>query len=80
MIQEEIKTRLKWGNACYHSIRNHLSPCLLSKNVKIRIYESEVLPVVWYEYETCSLTSRKQHRLREFENRMLRRISEPKRL
>ena len=26
-IQEEIKSRLKSGNACYHSVQNHLSSC-----------------------------------------------------
>ena len=31
-IQEEIKSRLKLGNACYHSVQNLLSPSLLSKN------------------------------------------------
>jgi hypothetical protein len=37
LIQEEIKRRLNSGNACYHSIQNLLSLCLLSKNLKIRI-------------------------------------------
>ena len=37
-IQEEIKSRLKSGNACCHSVQNHLSSSLLSKNVKIEIY------------------------------------------
>ena len=37
-IQEEIKSRLKSGNACYHSVQNLLSPSLLSKNIKIKIY------------------------------------------
>ena len=37
-IQEEIKTRLKSGNACYHSVQNLLSSNMLSKNVKIKIY------------------------------------------
>ena len=36
-IQEEIKSRLKLGNACYHSVQNLLSSSLLSKNLKIRI-------------------------------------------
>jgi len=35
LIQEEIKSRLKQGNACYHSVQNLLSSSLLSKNVKI---------------------------------------------
>ena len=30
-IQEEIKSRLKLGNACYHSVQNILSSSLLSK-------------------------------------------------
>ena len=33
-IQEEIKSRLKLGNACYHSVQNLLSSSLLSKNLK----------------------------------------------
>jgi len=38
-IPEEIKSRLRSGNACYHSVQNLLSSRLLSKNLKIRIYE-----------------------------------------
>jgi hypothetical protein len=33
-IKEEIKSRLKVGNACYHSVENLLSSSLLSKNLK----------------------------------------------
>ena len=45
-IQEEIKRRLKLGNACYHSVQNLLSSRLLSKNLKIKIYRTIILPVV----------------------------------
>ena len=38
-IQEEIKSRLKLGNACYRSVQNLLSSRLLSKNLKIRYIE-----------------------------------------
>jgi hypothetical protein len=38
-IQEEIKSRLKSGNACYHSVQNLLSSSLLSKDLKIRYTE-----------------------------------------
>jgi hypothetical protein len=79
LIQEEIKKRLKSGNACYHSVQNLLSSRLLSKNVKIRIYKTIILPVVLYGCETWSLTSREEHGLRVFEKRMLRRIFGPKR-
>jgi hypothetical protein len=46
-IQEEIKSRLKSGNACYHSVQNLLSSRLLSKNLKIKIYRTIILPVVF---------------------------------
>ena len=36
-IQEEIKSRLKSGNACCHLVQNLLSSSLLSKNLKIKI-------------------------------------------
>jgi hypothetical protein len=48
LICEEIKRRLNSGNACYHSAQNLLSSRLLSKNVKIRIYKTIILPVVLY--------------------------------
>jgi hypothetical protein len=78
LIKEEIKRRLNLGNACYHSVQNPLPPQLLYKNVKIRIYEI-ILPLVLYRCETWSLTLREEHRLRVFENRVLRRISGPMR-
>jgi hypothetical protein len=43
-------------------------------NVKIRIYKTVILPVVLYGCETWSLTLGEEHRLRVFENRVLRRI------
>jgi hypothetical protein len=66
------------GNACYHSVQNLLSSSLLSKNLKIKIHRSIIMPVL-YGCETWSLTLREKRRLRMFENRMLRRIFEPKR-
>jgi hypothetical protein len=50
----------------------------LSKNVKLRIYNTIILPVVLYGRETWSLTVREEHKLRVFENRVLRRIFGPK--
>ena len=37
LSQEEIKSRLKLGNACYHLVQNRLSSRLLSKTLKIKI-------------------------------------------
>jgi hypothetical protein len=56
-----------------------LSSRLISKNLKIKIYKTVILPVVLYGSETWSLTLREEHRLRVFENRVLRRIFGPKR-
>jgi hypothetical protein len=56
-----------------------LSSRLLSRNVKVKIYKTIILPVALYGCETWSLTLREEHRLRVFENRILRRIFEPKR-
>jgi len=44
-IAEEIKKRLKSGNVCYHLVQNLLSFRLLSKNLKIKIYRTIILPV-----------------------------------
>ena len=66
-IQEEIKRRLKSGNACYHLVQNLLSSSLLSKNLKIKIYVRKILPVVVYGCETWPLTLREERRLRVFE-------------
>src|SRR5215475_1528520 len=78
-IQEEIKSSLNLGNACYHSVQNLLSSRLLSKNLKINIFRIIILSVVLYGCETWSLTLREKHRLRVFENRVLRRVFGPKR-
>jgi hypothetical protein len=72
LIQEEIKRGLNSGNACYHSVQNLLPSHLLSKNLKIRIYKTIILPVVLYGCETWSLTLREEHSLRVFENKVLR--------
>ena len=74
LIQEEIKSRLKSGNACYHSVQDLLSFSLLFKNLKIKIYRNIILPFVLCGCETWSLTLREEHRLSVFENRVLRRI------
>ena len=61
-IQEEIKCKLK----------TLLSSRLPSKNLKIKIYKTIILPVVLYGCEAWSLTLREKHSLSVFENRILR--------
>jgi len=78
-IAEEIKSRLRSGNACYYSVQNLLSSRLLFKNLKIKIYRTIILPVVLYGCEAWSLTLRDERKLRMFENMVLRRICGPRR-
>jgi uncharacterized protein (UPF0332 family) len=71
----EIRRKLNYGNTCYHTVQN----LLLSKNIKIRIHKTIISAVVMYGWKTWSLILRKEHRLRVFENRVLKRIFGPKR-
>ncbi|KAJ4438760.1 hypothetical protein ANN_14711 [Periplaneta americana] len=77
--REEIKRRINIGNACYYSVEKLLSSSLLSKNLKVRIYKTVILPVLLYGCETWTLTLREEHRLRVFENKVLRKIFRAKR-
>jgi hypothetical protein len=59
--------------------RVFLSSHQLSRYLKVKIYKTIILPVVLYGCETWSVTLRQVHRLRLFENRVLRKIFGPKR-
>jgi hypothetical protein len=78
-MHEENKSRLNSGNACYHSVHSLLSSRLLSRNLKVKIYRTIILPVVLYGCETWSLILREENGLRGLEKRVLRRIFGPKR-
>jgi hypothetical protein len=56
-----------------------LSSRLLFTDVKVKMYKKIILSVVLYVCETWSLTLREEHRLRVFENRIVRRVFGPKR-
>ncbi|KAJ4428541.1 hypothetical protein ANN_24585 [Periplaneta americana] len=77
--REEIKRRINMVNACYYLVEKLLSSSLLSKNLKVRIYKTVILPVVLYGCETWTLTLREEQRLRVFENKVLRKIFGAKR-
>ena len=73
-IREEIKGRLRSGNACYRSVKKLLSSRLLSRILKIKIYRTIILPVVLYGFEAWSLTLRVDGKLRVSQNMVLRYI------
>jgi hypothetical protein len=78
-VHEETNSRLSSGNSCYHLVQSLRSSRLLSKNVKVKIHRTIILPVVLCGCEAWYLTLREEHRLTVFENRVLRRIFGPKR-
>jgi hypothetical protein len=73
-IHDGNKSRLNSGNACYYSVQNLSSSHLISKNLKIKIYKTVILPIVQYGCETWSLTFGEERRLMIFEERVLNRI------
>ena len=73
--QEGIKSRLKSGIVCYHSVQNLLTSSFVSKNLKIKTYRTISLLVVLYG----SHKFREERRLRVFDNKVLRRIFGPQR-
>ncbi|KAJ4444030.1 hypothetical protein ANN_05819 [Periplaneta americana] len=77
--REEIKHRINMGNACYYSVGKLSLSSLLSKKLEVRIYKTVILPVVLYGCETWTLTLKEKHRLRVFENKVLRKIFGAKR-
>jgi hypothetical protein len=71
-MHEEIKSRLNSENACYYSVQSLLSSRLFSRNFKAKIYKTIIPQIVLCGCETWSLTLREEHKLRVFENRVLR--------
>jgi hypothetical protein len=65
---------LNSGNAFYHSLQNLLSSRLLSKNIKTKINRNIILRVVVSGCETWFFIYREDSRLRDFENKVLRKI------
>jgi hypothetical protein len=78
-MHEEINSKLNLGDAFYHLVQNLASSRLLSRNLKVKIHKTTILPVVSYGCETWSPTLREEHRLRVLEDRVLRGIFGPKR-
>jgi hypothetical protein len=58
LVQEKIKRIFNTGNACYHLVQNLSSSDILSKNVKIRMYNTIILSVILYGCENWSLVWR----------------------
>jgi hypothetical protein len=73
-IPEEIERRLNSGNVCHYSLQILFYSTSLLKNVKVKIRRTVILFVVSYLSEVWPLAPREKHRLRVFENSVLREI------
>ena len=78
-IREQIIRRINMGNVYYYSLEKILSSRLLSRKLKVNTYKTIIIPVVLYGCETWSLAWRGKHRLRVFENKVLRKLFGAKR-
>ena len=72
--KRDIYSRINVGNSCLHSVQGLLSNSLLSTNTKIKICRNIILPVVLYGCEIWFVILREERRLKESENRVLRKI------
>ena len=52
-IRDEIKSRVKTGNACCHLVQNLSSSCFLTKKINIKKYITIILPVVCMGVKIC---------------------------
>jgi hypothetical protein len=68
LIQEEFNRILNSGNSCYHAVHKSLSSRLSSKNIRITIYKTTILPLIPYGSETLSPTLKEEHRLSAEQN------------
>jgi hypothetical protein len=59
-MHKEINSRLNSRYACYHSVQSLLPSHLLSRNLKVKLYKTRILPVVLYGCETWSVTLREE--------------------
>ena len=76
-INQEPRSISKTGKAGYRSVQDRVPSSLLSKNIKLKIYSTVILLVIWYGSGTWSLTLRKEHRLKVFEIMVPRKVFGP---
>lgn len=76
-IKIEIESRIQKANKCYYSLLTVFKSKLISRNTKLQVYKSLIIPVLTYGSETWTLTKKEENRLRVFERKILRKIFGP---
>jgi hypothetical protein len=77
-IRNEVKSIINSGNDCCYSVQNTLSSPLISKSLRIKVYETVIFPLVLYGCESWSVNLKEEHKLSVFE-KSVERIFGPKR-
>jgi hypothetical protein len=76
-IEEEIESRIAAGNRAYHTNKKLLTNKVLSKNSKMSVYKTIIRPVVTCGSETWMMNITYEEKLKIFERKILRSITEP---
>ena len=78
-IEEEIKERITAGNKAYHVHKKLFTSKLISRNVKLHLYNTLIRPLVTYASETWVLKESMIKKLMIFERKTMRKIAGPTR-
>ena len=78
-IEEEIKERITAGNKAYHVHKKLFTSKLISRNVKLHLYNTLIHPIVTYASETWVLKESMIKLLMIFEIKIMRKIVGPTR-
>ena len=77
--EEEIKERIAAGNRAYHVHKKLFTSKLISRNVKLQLYNTLIRPRVTYASETWVLKESMINKLMIFERKIMRKILDPTR-
>ena len=78
-IEEKIKERIAAGNRAYHAHKKIFTSKLISRNVKLQLYNTLIRPIVTYASETWVFEENMINKLMIFERRIMRKIFGPTR-
>ena len=79
MVNTEIKERVAASNTAFHVYEKLFTSKLISRNVKLQLYNTFIRPTVTYACETCVLKKNLINKLMIFERKIMRKISGPTR-
>ena len=79
-IEEEIKERTAAGNRTYYAHKTLFTSKLISRNVKLQLYNTLICPTVTYAPETWVLKENVINKLITFERNIMRKICGPQEL